>query len=91
MKEEISKCLLHGLIQPVNGTEKVAYPPVKRSKSDHYCILISFSMDFNLSPLLVIGRQEDFFQLERWGLSTAHKLFMIKCPGSAKDGLRYSC
>lgn len=67
MEEEISKCLIYGLIWPVNCTEKIPHSPVKKNKSDYDCTLTSFSVDFNLFPPLVIMMQEDFFSIRKMG------------------------
>lgn len=39
MGEETSKGLIWSLIWPVCATEKVPYSPVRKNKSDYYCIL----------------------------------------------------
>lgn len=83
MGEETSKGLIMESDIACHGTEKVPYSPVKKNKSDYYCILSSFSMDFSVSPPLVTGTREDVFQLESWGFSMAHTLFKIKCSASA--------
>lgn len=52
-------------IWSVSGTEKIPYIPVKENKSDYSCLPTSFSVDFNLSPSLVIGMQEDYFSIRK--------------------------
>lgn len=53
MGEETSKGLIMESDIACHGTEKVPYSPVKKNKSDYYCILSSFSMDFSVSPPFV--------------------------------------